>query len=96
MLLEVLVKYLCCCHLLFARCARLFQNKYLLEIFPFLGNNCKKPGNMRSGTVIVNRCITIHRRCLEYGFCQIIGIYYNIKLQKHSSFLSLCVLICTF
>ena len=58
-LIEVLVKQLCCCHLLSARCARLFQNKDLLEFFPFLCNNCRKAGTMRTGTEIVNPCIDI-------------------------------------
>ena len=34
-----------------ARYVRLFQNKDLLEIFQFLSNNCRKTGNMRTGSV---------------------------------------------
>ena len=34
-----------------------FQNKDLLEIFPFLSNNCRKTGNMRTRAEIVNPCI---------------------------------------
>ena len=39
-----------------ARYVRLFQNKDLLEIFQFLINNCRKTGNMRIGSKIVNPC----------------------------------------
>ena len=42
-----------------ARYVRSFQNKHLLEIFPFLNNNCRKKGNMRTGTEIVNPCINV-------------------------------------
>ena len=37
----------------------MFQKKHLLEIFPFLCNNCWKMGNMRIETEIVNPCITL-------------------------------------
>ena len=32
-------------------------NIFTLEIFPFLGNNCRKTGNTRNGTEVVNPCI---------------------------------------
>ena len=41
------------------RCVRSFQNKHVLEIFPFLSNNCRKTGNVRTGTEIVNPCIKL-------------------------------------
>ena len=53
----MLVKWLSNCHLLSARCVRTFQNKNLLEIFPFLSSNCRNTGNVRTGTQIVNPCI---------------------------------------
>ena len=45
-LIEVLMKHLCCRHLLSA------QN--LLQDFPFLSNTYQKSGNIRTGTEIVN------------------------------------------
>ena len=47
------------CHLLSARCVRLFQIKDLLEIFPCLSNNCQKTGKMRSETW--------HCKCVYYS-----------------------------
>ena len=44
--------------LLTVRCVRSFQNKDLLDIFLFLSNSCRKTGNMRTRTKIVNPCIT--------------------------------------
>ena len=57
-LIEVLGKYLCCCHLLSARCVRSFKNKDLLKVSPFRSSKYRKMGNMRTGTEIVNPCIT--------------------------------------
>ena len=51
------MKQLSRCHLLSARCVRLFQNKDLIETFPFLSNKCRKTGNMRTGIEIVSSCI---------------------------------------
>ena len=56
-LFKVLSKEVYWCHLLSSRCVCSFQNKQLLEIFPFLSNNCQKICNMRTGTEIVNPCI---------------------------------------
>ena len=53
----MLVKQLCCCHLLSARCICSFQCNNLLEIFLFLSNNCQKTGNMRTVTEIVYLCV---------------------------------------
>ena len=53
----MLLKQVCCCHLLSAPYVRSFQNKFLLGMFPFLSNNCREMGNMRTGTEIVNPCI---------------------------------------
>ena len=56
-LFKMLLKYVYCCHLLSPRYVHSFQNKYLLEIFPFLYKNCQKMGNIKTGTEIVNLCI---------------------------------------
>ena len=53
-----------CFHLLSAHYVRSFQNKDLLEIIPFLSNNCKKAGN--NGTEIVNPCIFLQLIFLNF------------------------------
>ena len=41
------------------RCVRSFHNKDILEIVPFLSNNCRKTVDIRTETEIVNPCINI-------------------------------------
>ena len=42
------------CHMLYVSSVHLFQNKELLEMFPFLSNNFQKTSNMRTRTGILN------------------------------------------
>ena len=49
-----MVEVLSCCHLVSRCCVCSFQHKDLLEMFPFLSNNYRKTGNMRTGTETVN------------------------------------------
>ena len=45
------VVVICCLHLVFSR----FKTKiYIPERFPFLNNNCRKTGTMKTGTEIAN------------------------------------------
>ena len=55
---KMLLRSVYCCHQLSVHRVRSFQNKLLLEIFPFLSNNRRKMNNTRAGTEIVNPCIT--------------------------------------
>ena len=51
-----------CLHAVFA----LVQIKDLLEIFPFLSNNCRKASNMGNGNEILNPCIILTLQSLQF------------------------------
>ena len=66
--------------------SRSFQNKALLKFFLFLSNKCQKIGNTKTGTEIINPCITalsFHLKFRPYlqNFLRKISEHANLKFK---------------
>ena len=72
-----------------AHYVRSFQNKHLLEIFPFLNSNFRKMGNMRTGTEIANPCINAMNKLIfltgQFSVEMLLFQLYYSQLKKRYS-----------
>lgn len=88
--IKVFVKELCCGRLLFLRCIHLNQNKGLLELFPFHGNNCRKMFNMETGTENVDRALMniVKYKYIMYKYIYLLVVVIRMFLYVLYSFLN--------
>ena len=97
-LFKILLKKVYCCHLLSASYVCSFQNKHLLEIFPFLSNYCQKMSNMRNGPEIVNPCVVMKIKMILKKRLHRCGIKRGRSRHKYSKYkkcLGTIIFICT-
>ena len=67
---------ICCLHTVLS-----FQNKDLLKMFPFLSENSRKMGNIKTGIEIVNPCIVISKAAIDLWYLALRNLFLGLVIS---------------